>query len=104
LHERILRASGLAVSAIGLGCMGMSYHRSTAMDRGAAIALIREAVELGVTMLDTAQVYGPFTNEELMGGRSPHCGDWESRRSTFSTSIGSIPTCRSTRSPARSRT
>ena len=59
--------SGLEVSALGLGCMGMSYHRSTTMDRDAAIALIRKAVDLGVTFFDTAQVYGPFTNEQLVG-------------------------------------
>lgn len=63
----MLGTSGLEVSAIGLGCMGMSYHRSTTMDREAAIALVRKAVDLGVTFFDTAQTYGPFTNEELMG-------------------------------------
>jgi len=63
----MLGTSGLEVSALGLGCMGMSYHRSTTMDRGAAIALIRKAVDLGVTFFDTAQVYGPFTNEQLVG-------------------------------------
>jgi aryl-alcohol dehydrogenase-like predicted oxidoreductase len=47
--------------------MGMSYHRSTTMDRDAAVALVRKAVELGVTFFDTAQVYGPFTNEEVVG-------------------------------------
>ena len=63
----MLGTSGLEVSALGLGCMGMSYHRSTTMDRDAAIALVRKAVELGVTFFDTAQVYGPFTNEEVVG-------------------------------------
>jgi aryl-alcohol dehydrogenase-like predicted oxidoreductase len=67
LEERMLGTSGLEVSALGLGCMGMSYHRSTTMERDAAIALIREAVDLGVTFFDTAQVYGPFTNEQLVG-------------------------------------
>jgi aryl-alcohol dehydrogenase-like predicted oxidoreductase len=57
----------LEVSALGLGCMGMSYHRSTTMDRDAAIALVRRAVEMGVTFFDTAQTYGPFTNEQLLG-------------------------------------
>ena len=67
LEKRMLGTSGLEVSALGLGCMGMSYHRSTTMDRDAAIALIRKAVDLGVTFFDTAQVYGPFTNEQLVG-------------------------------------
>ena len=67
LEKRMLGTSGLEVSALGLGCMGMSYHRSTTMDRDAAIALVRKAVDLGVTFFDTAQVYGPFTNEQLVG-------------------------------------
>lgn len=67
IEQRMLGTSGLEVSALGLGCMGMSYHRSTTMDRDAAAVLIRHAVELGVTFLDTAQVYGPFTNEQLVG-------------------------------------
>jgi aryl-alcohol dehydrogenase-like predicted oxidoreductase len=67
LQKRALGTSGLEVSALGLGCMGMSYHRSTTMDRDAAIALVRQAVDLGVTFFDTAQVYGPFTNEQLVG-------------------------------------
>lgn len=67
LVKRTLGTSGLEVSALGLGCMGMSYHRSTTMEHDAAIKLVRQAVELGVTFLDTAQTYGPFTNEELLG-------------------------------------
>ena len=63
----MLGTSGLEVSALGLGCMGMSYHRSTAMQRDEAIALVRQAVDLGVAFFDTAQVYGPFTNEQLLG-------------------------------------
>lgn len=59
--------SNLEVSALGLGCMGMNYHRGAAPDRKATIALIRQAVDLGVTLFDTAEVYGPFTNEELVG-------------------------------------
>ncbi len=57
----------LEVSALGLGCMGMSYHRGIVPDRKTMIALIRKAVELGVTLFDTAEVYGPFVNEELVG-------------------------------------
>jgi aryl-alcohol dehydrogenase-like predicted oxidoreductase len=65
--KRTLGTSGLAVSALGLGCMGLSYHRSSTLDRNEAIAVIRQAVDLGVTFFDTAQVYGPFTNEQLVG-------------------------------------
>src|ERR1700733_2519698 len=67
LVKRMLGSSGLEVSALGLGCMGLSYHRSATLDRSEAIALIRDAVDLGVTFFDTAQVYGPFTNEQLVG-------------------------------------
>jgi aryl-alcohol dehydrogenase-like predicted oxidoreductase len=67
LEKRMLGTSGLEVSALGLGCMGLSYHRSATVDRGEAIALIRAAVDLGVTFFDTAQTYGPFTNEQLVG-------------------------------------
>jgi len=61
------RLGPLEVSALGLGCMGMSYHRGPVPDRKAMIALLRNAVELGVTFFDTAEVYGPFVNEELVG-------------------------------------
>jgi aryl-alcohol dehydrogenase-like predicted oxidoreductase len=67
MQKRKLGKSGLEVSALGLGCMGMSYHRGPAPDRNAMIALIRKAVEVGVTLFDTAEVYGPFINEELVG-------------------------------------
>ena len=66
-EKRTLGTSGLEVSALGLGCMGLSYHRSATLDRSEAVALIRDAVDLGVTFFDTAQVYGPFTNEQLVG-------------------------------------
>jgi aryl-alcohol dehydrogenase-like predicted oxidoreductase len=67
MQKRKLGNSGLEVSAIGLGCMGMSFGYGPPMDKSAAIALIRTAVERGVTFFDTAEVYGPFTNEELVG-------------------------------------
>jgi aryl-alcohol dehydrogenase-like predicted oxidoreductase len=67
MQKRHLGNSGPQVSAIGLGCMGMNYHRGPAPDRIEMIALIRAAVERGVTFFDTAEVYGPFTNEELVG-------------------------------------
>src|SRR5579863_8925214 len=65
--KRKLGKSNLEVSAIGLGCMGMNHHRGPAPDRAKMIALIRAAVSRGVTFFDTAEVYGPFTNEELVG-------------------------------------
>jgi aryl-alcohol dehydrogenase-like predicted oxidoreductase len=58
---------GLTVSALGLGCMGLNYHRGPAPDRKEMIAFVGTAVERGVTFFDTAEVYGPFTNEELVG-------------------------------------
>jgi aryl-alcohol dehydrogenase-like predicted oxidoreductase len=67
MEMRKLGNSDLEVSAIGLGCMGMNHHRGPAPDRTEMIALIRAAVERGVTFFDTAEVYGPFTNEELVG-------------------------------------
>src|SRR6187431_612579 len=67
LEKRTLGKSGLEVSAIGLGCMGMSQSYGPSGDRADYIALIRTAVERGVTFFDTAEVYGPYTNEELVG-------------------------------------
>jgi aryl-alcohol dehydrogenase-like predicted oxidoreductase len=67
MQTRKLGNNGLTVSAIGLGCMGLNYHRGPAPNRKEMIALVRSAVERGVTFFDTAEVYGPFTNEELVG-------------------------------------
>src|SRR5213080_1369750 len=67
MQKRKLGKSSLEVSAMGLGCMGMSYGYGPAADKKEMIALIRTAVERGVTFFDTAEVYGPFTNEELVG-------------------------------------
>ncbi|QNU28612.1 aldo/keto reductase [Geobacillus sp. 46C-IIa] len=67
MQKRQLGKSGLEVSAIGLGCMGMSYGYGPAADKKEMIALIRAAVELGVTFFDTAEIYGPYVNEELVG-------------------------------------
>ena len=67
MKKRKLGNSGLEVSAIGLGCMGMSFGLGPAKDKREMISLIRSAVERGVTFFDTAEVYGPFTNEELVG-------------------------------------
>jgi aryl-alcohol dehydrogenase-like predicted oxidoreductase len=67
MQKRKLGKSNLEVSALGLGCMGMSYGYGPAADKKEMISLIRTAVERGVTFFDTAEVYGPFTNEELVG-------------------------------------
>jgi aryl-alcohol dehydrogenase-like predicted oxidoreductase len=67
MQKRKLGESKLEVSALGLGCMGMSFGYGPAGDKQAMISLIRSAVEQGVTFFDTAEVYGPFTNEELVG-------------------------------------
>ncbi|MGZ7078731.1 MAG: aldo/keto reductase [Thermoanaerobaculia bacterium] len=67
MQKRKLGKSNLEVSALGLGCMGLSFGYGPATDRQDAIALIRAAVERGVTFFDTAQVYGPFVNEEVVG-------------------------------------
>src|ERR1700740_1797936 len=67
MKKRKLGKSNLEVSAIGLGCMGMSFGYGPAADKKEMISLIRSAVERGVTFFDTAQVYGPFVNEELVG-------------------------------------
>ncbi|WP_025722790.1 aldo/keto reductase [Paenibacillus polymyxa] len=67
MEKRKLGNSGLEVSAIGLGCMGMSYGYGPASDQKEMISVIRKAVERGVTFFDTAEVYGPYTNEELLG-------------------------------------
>ncbi len=67
MQKRILGNSGLEVSALGLGCMGMSFSYGPPKDKQEMIAFLRTAVERGVTFFDTAEVYGPFTNEELVG-------------------------------------
>ena len=73
VKKRRLGKSGLEVSALGLGCMGMSYAYGKIPDKKEMIALIHSAVEQGVTLFDTAEMYGPFTNEELLGvALAPH--------------------------------
>src|SRR5678810_895882 len=67
MQKRKLGNSGLEVSAVGLGCMGLSFGLGPAADKQDAIKLIRKAFELGVTFFDTAEAYGPFANEELLG-------------------------------------
>src|SRR5206468_6416419 len=67
MQKRKLGKSGLEVSAIGLGCMGMSFGYGPPADKQEMISLLRSAVERGVTLFDTAEAYGPFANEELVG-------------------------------------
>ena len=75
MQKRRLGKSNLEVSALGLGCMAMSFGYGPPADKQEMISLIRSAVERGVTFFDTAEVYGPFTNEELVGeALSPFCG------------------------------
>src|SRR5688572_25499256 len=67
MQKRTLGTGGLAISALGLGCMGLSFGYGPAVEKQHGISLIRAAVDRGVTFFDTAEVYGPFTNEELVG-------------------------------------
>ena len=67
MQKRKLGKSNLEVSALGLGCMGMSFSYGPPKDKQEMIAILRAAVERGITFFDTAEVYGPFTNEELVG-------------------------------------
>ena len=67
MKKRALGKSGIEVSAIGFGCMGLSFAYGPALERGRAIAVIRGAFESGVTLFDTAEAYGPFANEEIVG-------------------------------------
>ena len=67
MKKCVLGKSGLEVSAIGFGCMGLNFGYSHAVSTGESIKLVRDAVERGVTFFDTAEIYGPFTNEEIVG-------------------------------------
>ncbi len=86
MQQRTLGEQGLEASALGLGCMGMSEFYGTS-DEGEAIATIHRALELGVTLLDTADMYGPFTNERLVG-RAVH--DWSAERPLIATKFGNV--------------
>jgi aryl-alcohol dehydrogenase-like predicted oxidoreductase len=67
MKKRILGNNGLETSEVGFGCMGLNYHRGPAKDRREMISVVHSAIDAGITMLDTAEVYGPYTNEELVG-------------------------------------
>jgi aryl-alcohol dehydrogenase-like predicted oxidoreductase len=75
MQKRKLGNSNLEVSALGLGCMGLSFGYGPATDKEKAVALIRAAVDHGVTFFDTAEAYGPFVNEELLGEALAHARD-----------------------------
>ena len=87
MEKRTLGRSGLEVSALGLGCMGMSFGYGPAADRQEMMSLLRAAVDRGITFFDSAEVYGPFTNEELVGeALSPFRG-----QVVIATKFGFIP-------------
>lgn len=67
MQKRLLGKNGLVTSELGFGCMGLNYHRGPAKDRNEMIGVVHAAVDAGITMFDTAEVYGPYTNEELVG-------------------------------------
>lgn len=67
MKKRQLGNTGLVTSELGFGCMGLNYHRGPAKDRKEMIEVVRTAMDAGITMFDTAEVYGPYTNEELVG-------------------------------------
>ncbi|EAH4199418.1 aldo/keto reductase [Listeria monocytogenes] len=67
MKKRQLGNTGLVTSELGFGCMGLNYHRGSAKDRKEMIEVVRTAMDAGITMFDTAEVYGPYTNEELVG-------------------------------------
>ena len=92
MKKRVFGRGGLEVSAIGLGCMGISFGYGHALDKQQGIDFMRAAVERGVTFFDTAEVYGPFTNEE-----------WSARRWRRSATALSSPQSSASRSRAASR-
>ena len=91
MQKRTLGKSGLEVSAIGLGCMGMSFSYGPPRDKGEMTALLRAAVERGVTFFDTAEVYGPFINEELVGEALAPVRDQVVIATKFGFDIGTDP-------------
>lgn len=75
MQKRKLGKSGLEVSALGFGCMGLDYAYSDTLNKQEAISLVKAAVERGITFFDTAEIYGPYTNEELLGEALASCRD-----------------------------
>lgn len=91
MQKRILGSGGLEVSALGLGCMGMSFSYGPPKDKAEMIAVLRGAVERGVDFFDTAEVYGPFTNEELLGEALAPVRDQVVIATKFGFDIGTDP-------------
>jgi aryl-alcohol dehydrogenase-like predicted oxidoreductase len=91
MQKRTLGSNGLEVSAIGLGCMGLSFGYGAATAHDEAVALIRAAVERGVTFFDTAEVYGPFTNEEVVGDALAPFRDQVVIATKFGFDVGGAP-------------
>src|SRR5438874_10264699 len=91
MQKRKLGNSNLEVSALGLGCMGLSHGYGPAVNKKDGIALIRAAVERGVTFFDTAEIYGPFTNEELVGEALAPFRDQVVIATKFGFKIGPMP-------------
>jgi aryl-alcohol dehydrogenase-like predicted oxidoreductase len=91
MKTRSLGRSGLEVSALGLGCMGMTHAYFPMPDRDAMVSLLREAVDLGVTFFDTAEVYGPYTNEELLGEALAPVRDRVVIATKFGFRVGAMP-------------
>src|SRR5438045_1415393 len=75
MQKRMLGKSGLEVSALGLGCMGISYGLGQGLSTDEGVKLIRAAVERGITFFDTAEVYGPWANEKVVGEALEPCRD-----------------------------
>ena len=100
MNKRTLGNSGLEVSALGLGCMGMSFGYGPAGDKTEMIAVIRAAVERGVTFFDTAEIYGPYTNEELVGEA---LAPFRSRSTPPASRLGSTPARNTSRKSPRLR-
>lgn len=91
MKHRLLGTAGPAVSAIGLGCMGMTHAYPPYPERGAMVALLRSAVERGVTFFDTAEIYGPYTNEELVGEALKPLRDQVVIATKFGFKVGAMP-------------
>jgi aryl-alcohol dehydrogenase-like predicted oxidoreductase len=106
MEKRVLGKNGLTVSALGFGCMGISFGYANILGREEGVALIRQAADRGVTFFDTAEVYGPYVNEEVVGEALAPVRDrvtiatkfgfnFAPTSSTCSTSTASTPACRS---------
>ncbi len=99
MYERIL--GNLRVSAVGLGCMGFSHAYGAPTEKGEAVKTLRDSLELGYTFFDTAECYGPYENEELVGEAFAHCRDTVVIATKFGVTHAPDRSC-STAAPKRS--